>query len=222
MRHPRVTLILTSIAFAGLIVFCAFQISDGTDLGASWLIAAVAGIVVGAALGVAVYVTNLHRPRLNGIGIAWAVLLALSVLSLEFTFSMGRHGSGHAFVNVVLAASLGYLAVTCAALIAVFAFLLIHRGALPSRAALRQQFPRRPRPARPAPGWPTWVFGAAAAALIAGIALAVAAGSAGHGGESKAAGFLILLALAALCVAVTAAVYRRIRSRRLRRRDLSR
>ena len=222
MRHPRVALVLTSVAIAGFLVFCAVQISDGTYLGASWLIAAVAGMVAGAALSAAVFLTNLHRSSVNGLGVAWTVLLALSVLSIEFT--LGRHGSARTFVNVVHAISLGYVAATCAALIALFAFLLIHPGALPSRAALRQQFPRRqfPRRHRPALGWPAWLLVGAAVGVIAGVSLAVAAGPGGHDGESRAAGFLILVALAALCVAVPAALYKRIRSRRLRRRDLSR
>lgn len=73
------------------------------------------------------------------------------------------------------------------------------------------QLPRRPVPL--GHGWPGWVLSGAAAGLVAGVILAVANGPA-HRAASTAAGFLILIALAAVCVAAPAAFYRRYRSRR--------
>lgn len=73
------------------------------------------------------------------------------------------------------------------------------------------QFPRRQVPL--AHGWPGWVLAGAGAGLVAGVILAVVSGPA-HSAASTAAGFLILLALAAVCVAAPATFYRRYRSSR--------
>jgi hypothetical protein len=72
------------------------------------------------------------------------------------------------------------------------------------------QFPRRQVPL--AHRWPRWVLAGAGAGLVAGVILAVVNGPA-HSAASTAAGFLILLALAAVCVAAPATFYRRYRSR---------
>jgi hypothetical protein len=73
------------------------------------------------------------------------------------------------------------------------------------------QLPQRHVPA--AHGWPEWVLAGAGAGLVAGVILAVVNGPA-HSAASTAAGFLILLALAAACVAAPATFYRRYRARR--------
>jgi hypothetical protein len=67
-----------------------------------------------------------------------------------------------------------------------------------------------PRLAR---GWPGWVLAGAAAGLVAGVVLALVNGNADNG-VTIAAGFLILLAPAALCVALATVLYRWYRSRR--------
>lgn len=54
----------------------------------------------------------------------------------------------------------------------------------------------------------------AVAGLVAGVILAVVSGPDGHDAASTAAGWIILVALAAVCVAIPAALYRRYRSRR--------
>jgi hypothetical protein len=212
--HPRLTAIIWSVVLAGGIAICAFQIRHGTYLGSGWLVAAVAGMVAAAALGPVALISNLrHRPTVDGLGIAWTVLAGGSALSLTFPFPVGRYGSVQAFLDVVHAILLGYAAVTMASLIALFAFLIIHPGSLPSRAELRQQLPRRRKTI--AHGWPGWVLSGAVAGLLAGVSLAVADP---HHAASTAAGILILVALAAAGVAVLASLhrlYRRHRSRRL-------
>jgi hypothetical protein len=60
-------------------------------------------------------------------------------------------------------------------------------------------------------GWPGWVLAGAGAGLLTGVILAVVSGPANNA-ASTAAGSLILFALAAVCVAVPAAFYRRYRS----------
>jgi hypothetical protein len=214
--HPRLTVIMTSVVLAGLIAICAFQIRHGTYLGAGWLVAAVAGMAAAAALGPAALISNLrHRPTVDGLGIGWTVLTAGSAWSLTFPFPVGRYGSVQAFFNMVHAILLGYAAVSYAALIALFAFLIIHTGSLPSRAELRQQLPRRQKTV--VHGWPGWVLAGAVAGLIAGISLAVAGGSDTNDAASIAAGTVILVALAAVSVGVLATLYRLYRRNRRRR-----
>src|SRR5215472_15362176 len=74
------------------------------------------------------------------------------------------------------------------------------------------QIPRR-QPAMPH-GWPERVLAGAVAGFIVGVILAVVSGTHTHGVVGTVAGFLILLAPAAVCVALPAALYRRYRSRR--------
>jgi hypothetical protein len=73
------------------------------------------------------------------------------------------------------------------------------------------QLPRRPVPL--GHGWPGWVLAGAGAGLVAGVIIAVVNGPA-HSAASTTAGFLILLALAAVSVAAPATIYRRYRSMR--------
>src|SRR5215472_2563741 len=63
-------------------------------------------------------------------------------------------------------------------------------------------------------GWPGRVLAGAVAGFIVGVILAVVSGTHTHGVVGTVAGFLILLAPAAVCVALPAALYRRYRSRR--------
>jgi hypothetical protein len=171
-----------------------------------------------------------HGSVVGSFEMAWLVLFLVSALSLRFPFAVGRHGSVQAFLNVLKAALLGYYAVTCAALVVLLAYLVIRPSSLPGRAALQRppvegavrhelpndtgQLPRRqmPRPHE----WPGWVLAGAVAGLVAGLILAVLAGPhPPHDAQSLAAGWLILFAIAAVCVAVPAALYRRYRSRRV-------
>jgi hypothetical protein len=183
-----------------------------------------------AALNAAVLIRIVrHNPALGRLGLTWVVLGVLAASSIRLPFPQGRYGSVQAFFNVVKAAALGYEAVTGAALVVLLAYVLIRPGGLPGRLALRQSPVPAPGPDSlpdafvPLPrrqmarfhGWPGWVLAGAVAGLIAGITLAVAAGSQGHHAASTAAGAIILLALAAMCVAIPATLYRRYRSRRL-------
>jgi hypothetical protein len=63
-------------------------------------------------------------------------------------------------------------------------------------------------------GWPAWVLALAAAGLVTGFILAVAGGSNTHDAESTAGGYLILLALPAVGVAVVTDLYRLYRRHR--------
>jgi Bacterial PH domain len=83
----------------------------------------------------------------------------------------------------------------------------------PERHDVRDGTGQLPRQVRPAHGWPGWVFAGAGAGLVSGVILAVVGGPA-DAAASTAAGFLILLALAAVCVATPASLYRRYRARR--------
>jgi hypothetical protein len=189
-----------------------------------------AGIVTAAAVNAAVLIRIMrHDPALGRLGIAWVVLALLAALSIRLPFPQARYGSVQAFFNVVKAAALGYEAVTDAALIVLLAYVLIRPGGLPGRLGLRQPavgvprsdmlpdafVPLPPRQLARFHGWPGWLLAGAAAGLVAGIALAVAGGSQGHGATSTVAGFVILLALATMCVAIPATLYRRYTSRRL-------
>jgi len=229
-RHPRLIGLVICIGLAGVTIVCAFQIRHGAYLGRGWVIAAVAGTVTAAALNAAILIRIMRGdPALGRLGIAWVVPGLLAALSIRLPFPQGRYGSVQAFFNVVKAAALGYEAVTGAALIVLLARVLILPGGLPGRLALRQPPGRPPAPDSlpdafvPLPGgqmarfhgWPGWLLGGAVAGLVAGIALAVAGGSQGHDATSTVAGFVILLALVTMCVAIPAYLYRRYRSRRL-------
>jgi hypothetical protein len=211
--HPRLTLCMTSAVLAGVIAACAFQIRHGTYLGSGWLVAAVAGMAAAASLGPIALISNLrHRPTLDGWALAWLVFVGLSALSVTVPFPVGQYGSVQAFFNVVHAIGLGCIVVNCAELIALFAFLMIHPGAMPSRAELRRQLPgRRTTIVR---GWPGWVLAGGVAGVVAGVSLAVATGSDARGAATIAAGILILVALAAVGVAVLAILYRLYRRHR--------
>ena len=229
-RHPRLTGVVVCIVLAGVSAVCAFQIRHGAYLGRGWVIATVAGIVTAAALNAAVLIRIMrHDPALGRLGIAWVVLALLAALSIRLPFPQGRYGSVQAFFDVVKAAALGYEAVTDAALIVLLADVLIRPGGLPGRLAPRQPPVGAPQPDMlpdafvPLPrrqmarfhGWPGWLLAGTVAGLVAGITLAVAGGPQGHRPTSTVAGFVILLALATMCVAIPALLYRRYRSRRL-------
>lgn len=126
------------------------------------------------------------------------------------------------------AALLGYVVVTCAVIVARWAYVLIRLRGLESRPVLRPpvpaagrdgipddtgQFPRRQRPR--AHGWPGWVLAGAVAGLVACGYLAAAGGPDRHDAANVAAGWVGLFALAALCLAAPVALYRRCRSRRV-------
>jgi hypothetical protein len=67
---------------------------------------------------------------------AWVVLGLISASAIRFPFPLGPYGRVQAFFNMVHAALLGYEAVTCAGIIALTAYVLLHpRVRSHSRAA---------------------------------------------------------------------------------------
>ncbi len=231
-RHPRLTGVIFCVFLAGLIAICAEQIRHGTYLGGGWLIAVLAGMASAAVLTAAALISSRrHNPASGRFERAWLVLGVMSVSAIGYPFPLGPYGSVQAFFNVVHAALLGYEAVTLTAFIALLAYVLIRLRGLPGRAVLERppvraagrhglpddtgQLPRRQMPR--VHGWPGWVLAGAVAVagLVAGFILAAVGGPDAHDAQSTAAGWVILFALATVCVAVPAALYRRYRSRRV-------
>lgn len=136
-RHPRLALIIVGVALTGVIALCSFQLSHGTYLGRGWVIAAFAGIAAAAGLGAAAVISNRrHSPAAGRLGLAWLVLSLMSVSAIRYPFPLGPYGSVQAFFNVVHAALLGYEAVTCTAIVALLAYLVLHpRARARSRTA---------------------------------------------------------------------------------------
>lgn len=129
VRHPRLSLVIASAALAGVIAICGYQLSYGTYLGAAWLIAAAAGMAAAAAVTAAVVMSRRrHRPA-GGLLTAWLVLGLVSASAIRYPFPRGSYGRVQAFFNGLHAALLGYEAVICTALVALFAYLLLHHRA---------------------------------------------------------------------------------------------
>jgi hypothetical protein len=137
-RHPRLALAIVCALLAGVAAICGYQLSYGTYLGRDWVIAALAGMVTAAGLSAAALISNRrHSPAAGRIVMAWTMLALASASAIKFPFPQGPYDSVQAFFNVVHAALLGYEAVTCTALVALFAYLLLH-----PRARARSQATR--------------------------------------------------------------------------------
>lgn len=146
-RHPRLSLVIASAALAGVIGVCGYQLSYGTYLGRAWVIAASAGMAAAAGLTAMVLISRRrHRHAAGGLLMAWLVLGLASASAIRYPFPRGPYGRVQAFFNGLHAALLGYEAVTCTAIVALFAYLLLHPRAV---RATRQH---RPGIHRVAPG----------------------------------------------------------------------
>lgn len=101
------------------------------------MIAAAAGMVTAAGLSAAAPISSLrHSPAADWLMTAWLVLGLISPSALRLPFPLGPYGRVQAFFTVMKAALLGYEAVTCAAIIALMAYVLLHpRVRSRSRAA---------------------------------------------------------------------------------------
>jgi hypothetical protein len=129
-RHPRLSLVIACAALTGVIAVCGYQLSYGTYLGRAWVIAASAGLATAAGLAVAVLISGRrHRPVAGGLLIGWLVLALASASAVRYPFPQGPYGGVQAFFNGLHAALLGYEAVTCTAIVALFAYPLLHPGA---------------------------------------------------------------------------------------------
>jgi hypothetical protein len=109
-----------------VLAVCGYQLSYGTYLGRGWEIAALAGMATAAGVSASAVISRRrHGGTLGGrvLMVCW-VLGAASASAIKFPFPLGPYGSVQAFFNVVHAALLGYEAVTCAAIVALFAYLL--------------------------------------------------------------------------------------------------
>jgi hypothetical protein len=137
-RHPRLTIVIVSALLAGAIAVCGYQLNHGTYLGRGWMIAALAGMATAAGLSAAVLISNRrHSPAAGRFVMAWLVLGVASASAIRFPFPLGPYGGVQAFFNVVHATLLGYEAVTCTAIIALLAYLLLR-----PRARARSQATR--------------------------------------------------------------------------------
>jgi hypothetical protein len=136
-RHPRLTFVIVCIILAGVLAACGYQLSHGTYLGPSWMISAVAGMVVAAGLGGVVFVGyRRHTPAPRPVLMTWLVLAALSASSVRIPFPEGPYGSVQAFFNVVHGALLGYDIVTFSAIFALLVYLIFRpRGGAHDLAA---------------------------------------------------------------------------------------
>jgi hypothetical protein len=136
-RHPRLALVIVSVLLAGVLAACGYQLSYGTHLGRGWMIVAAAGMLTGAGLSAAAWISSLrHSPATGWLMTAWLVLGLISASAIRFPFPPGPYGRVQAFFNVVKAALLGYEAVTCAAIIALMAYVFLRpRVRSRSRAA---------------------------------------------------------------------------------------
>ena len=145
-RHPRLTLVIVCALLAGVIAICGYQLSYGTYLGRGWVIAAVAGMAAAAGLAAAMLIRYRRRRSVTGrLMLSWLVLTLMSASSIRYPFPQRPYGSAQGFFNVVHAALLGYEAVTCTGLIALFVSTAV---ALQLRARARSQAARAGEGAR--------------------------------------------------------------------------
>lgn len=145
-RHPHLTLVIVCALLVGVVAVCCYQLSYGTYLGLGWVVAAVAGMVAAAGFAAAMLIRWRRRRLVTGrLLLAWVVLTLMSASSIRYPFPQGPYGSVQAFFNVVHAALLGYEAVTCTALIALFVCTAV---ALQLRARGRGQAARAGQGAR--------------------------------------------------------------------------
>ena len=150
-RHPRLTLVIVGALIAGVVAICAEQLSYGTYLGRGWEIAALSGMVTAAGLGAAVVITNRrHSPAARLVTVPYLVLSLVSVSAIRYPFPQGPYGGVQAFFNVAKAFLLGYEAVTLAAVVALFTYLLLRPGGLARKHAAPNQ--ATPNQAVHAPG----------------------------------------------------------------------
>jgi hypothetical protein len=135
-RHPRLTFVIVCIILAGVLAVCAYQLSHGTYLGPSWMISAVAGMVVAAGLGGVILARSLrHAPVPRPVLMAWLVLAIASASGLKISFPQEPYGGVQAFFNVLKGAAVGYDMVTYTAIVVLLIYLTVHpRGGAHSQA----------------------------------------------------------------------------------------
>ncbi|MCW2933605.1 MAG: hypothetical protein JWM19_4567, partial [Actinomycetia bacterium] len=133
VRHPRLTGVIVCVLLAGAVAICGFQLSYGTYLGRGWVIAAVAGMAIAVALGAAAVITNRrHSPAARLVAVPWLVVSLASTSAIKLPFPQESRGGVQAFFNAVHAALLGWEALTCTALVASLAYLILRpRGRAP-------------------------------------------------------------------------------------------
>ena len=137
-RHPRLTLVIICALLAGVIAVCGYQLSYGTYLGRGWVIAALAGLAVAAGLSASAVISILRHEAAGRVLMIWLVLGLASASAIKFPFPQGPYGGVQAFFNVVHAALLGYEAVTCTAIVALFAYVFLRsrgRARMPTAPA---------------------------------------------------------------------------------------
>jgi hypothetical protein len=165
VRHPRLALVIVCALLAGVIAVCGLQLSYGTYLGRGWVIAALAGMATAAGVSASALISiRRHGGVLSGAVLTWLVLGLVSASAVRFPFPQGPYGSVQAFFNLVHAALLGYEAVFCAGIVALFGYLLVRsRGRARSQAVRAGHAPGRAGlPARlrfPGPTAATWRAG---------------------------------------------------------------
>jgi hypothetical protein len=143
VRHPRLGALIVCVLLAGVIAVDGFQLGHGTYLGWGWGIAALAGMAAAAGFSASAVVSiRRHGSAVSRALMAWLVLGLASTAAIGFPFPQGPYGGAQAFFNVVHAALLGFEAVTCGALIALFAYALRSpRGRSPRGRARRPAAP---------------------------------------------------------------------------------
>jgi hypothetical protein len=144
-RHPRLSLVILCALLAGVIAICGYQLRFGTYMGHGWVIGALAGMATAAGLSAAALASNRrHSPAAGRFLIAWLVLGLASASGIAFPFPQGPYGSVQAIFNVAHAALLGYEAVISTAILALFAYVLLHpRGHARSQVARAGHAPGR-------------------------------------------------------------------------------
>lgn len=153
--HPRLTLVIVGAALTGVVAICAVQLRHGVYLGRGWLIGALAGMAAAAALAAAAVISDRrHSPAAGRFRMAWLVLGLLSASAIRYPFFRDHYGGVQAFFNVMMhAVLLGYEAVTCAAIVALLAYLLVRPRGLPGPAALQPPPVRLRFPSATSPTW---------------------------------------------------------------------
>jgi hypothetical protein len=137
-RHPRLTLVIICALLACVIAVCGYQLSYGAYLGRGWVIAALAGMAVAAGVSASAVISSLRHGAAGRVLMIWLVLGVASASAIKFAFPHGPYGGVQAFFNVAHAALLGYEAVTCTAIVALFAYVFLRsrgRARMPAAPA---------------------------------------------------------------------------------------
>jgi hypothetical protein len=138
LRYPRLTISVVCILLGGFVAACSNELSEGTYLGAYWLICAVAGMAAAAGFSAVVLTHRRRRGHAAGrLTVAWSVLTLVTMPSITaFPFphnSLFPPPSPDAlavqkFFNVVHAVMLGYTTMSFTALIILLVCLAVRRG----------------------------------------------------------------------------------------------